>query len=47
MTDRARKALFGFNYPMITPTRALDGLGLSPETRALFLSGNAQRLYGI
>ncbi|MCY4393840.1 MAG: amidohydrolase family protein [Rhodospirillaceae bacterium] len=46
----ARKVLFGSNYPMIAPAKALEGLddlGLSPETRALFLGGNAQRVYGI
>ena len=45
-----RKVLFGSNYPMISPAKALDGLDdleLSPETRALFLGGNAQRVYGI
>lgn len=44
----ARKVLFGSNYPMIMPGRALDSLdalGLSPETKALFLSGNAKRVY--
>ena len=45
-----RKVLFGSNYPMIAPAKALDGLddlGLSAETRALFLGGNAQRVYGL
>ena len=44
------KVLFGSNYPMITPERALEGLddlGLSDETLGLFLSKNAQRVYGI
>ncbi len=43
-----RKVLFGTNYPMIMPVRALEGLaalGLDAETRALFLAGNAQRVY--
>lgn len=43
-----RKILFGTNYPMIQPKKALDGLealGLDDETRALFLSGNAQRVF--
>jgi predicted TIM-barrel fold metal-dependent hydrolase len=45
-----RKVLFGTNFPMLTPDRALDGLeelGLDDETRALFLAGNAQRLLGL
>jgi len=49
-TNGSRKVLFGSNYPMIAPARALDGLdalGLSPETRALFLGANAKRVYGI
>lgn len=42
------KVLFGTNYPMIMPHKALDGLdtlGLAPEARALFLAGNADRVY--
>jgi hypothetical protein len=42
------KVLFGSNYPMIVPAKALeglDGLGLDAETRGLFLAGNAQRVY--
>ena len=49
-TNGARKVLFGSNYPMITPTKALDGLkelGLAPETKELFLGGNAVRVYGL
>jgi predicted TIM-barrel fold metal-dependent hydrolase len=44
------KVLFGSNYPMILPERALDGLdtlGLDDEARGHFLSGNAQRVFGI
>lgn len=44
-----RKVLFGSNYPMITPGKALQGLdqlGLDDDTRELFLHGNAQRLFG-
>ena len=40
----------GSNHPMITPSKALDGLDglqLPPETRALFPGGNAARLHGI
>jgi predicted TIM-barrel fold metal-dependent hydrolase len=43
-----RKVLFGTNYPMITPARALDGieaLGLDDEAAALFLAGNARRVF--
>ena len=44
------KVLFGTNYPMITPAKALHGieqLALSVEARDLFLGGNATRVYGI
>ena len=44
------KVLFGTNYPMITPARALDGLddlGLSDQGREAFLAGNAQRVFGL
>ncbi len=45
-----RKVMFGSNYPMIAPARALeglDGLGLDDEARALFLGGNAARVFGV
>jgi predicted TIM-barrel fold metal-dependent hydrolase len=45
-----RKVLFGSNYPMITPQQALadlDILGLDDETRALYLEGNARRVFGL
>lgn len=45
-----RKVLFGTNYPMLSPERALEGLDahdLDEETRAAFLHGNAQRLLGL
>jgi len=45
-----RKVLFGSNYPMIMPDKALeklDALGLDAEAKALFLAGNAQRVYRI
>jgi predicted TIM-barrel fold metal-dependent hydrolase len=45
-----RKVLFGTNYPMLTPADCLagiDALGLDAEARALFLAGNASRVYGI
>lgn len=45
-----KKVMFGTNYPMITPERALRGLdelGLDDEAKALFLAENARRVYGI
>jgi predicted TIM-barrel fold metal-dependent hydrolase len=44
------KVLFGTNYPMITPTQALehlDNLGLEENVRELFLSGNARRVFAL
>ncbi len=44
------KVLFGSNYPMIEPARALDGLaqlGLDDEVCGLFLNGNARRVFGL
>ena len=45
-----RKVLFGSNYPMITPAKALADLAdleLDEETNGLFLGGNAQRVFGL
>jgi predicted TIM-barrel fold metal-dependent hydrolase len=42
------KVLFGTNYPMITPARALEHLAdlqLDEQTTALFLAGNARRVF--
>jgi uncharacterized protein len=42
------KIMFGTNYPMIMPAKALEGieeLGLDQEAMNLFLSGNAQRVF--
>lgn len=42
------KVLFGTNYPMIIPAKALEGvsqLGLDAQAQALFLSGNAMRVF--
>lgn len=42
------KVLFGSNFPMITPAECLehvDALGLGDEARALFLGGNAERVF--
>jgi predicted TIM-barrel fold metal-dependent hydrolase len=44
------KVLFGSNYPMLTPARALEGLeqlGLDDLTRAMFLGDNARRVFGL
>lgn len=43
-----RKVLFGTNYPMMTPARALarlDELGLDDDTRDDFLHANARRVF--
>ncbi len=45
-----RKVLFGSNYPMIRPRHALEdleALNLDDETRALYLGGNARRVFGL
>ncbi len=45
-----RKVMFGTNYPMIPPAKALedlDALGLDEEARSAFLSGNAERVFGL
>ncbi len=44
------KVMFGTNYPMITPAKALaglDALGLEQSAREAFLSGNAKRVFGV
>ena len=44
------KVLFGTNYPMIPPAKALadlDSLGLTEETRAAFLGRNTARVFGL
>lgn len=44
------KVLFGTNYPMILPAKALEGfdaLSLDDEARELFLSGNARRVFKV
>ena len=46
----SHKVLFGSNYPMITPAKALaglDALGLDDEVRHLFLETNARRVFGL
>jgi predicted TIM-barrel fold metal-dependent hydrolase len=51
MRGRGRtRVLFGTNYPMITPSRALAGLAdldLDDETTADFLDGNARRVFAL
>lgn len=45
-----KKVLFGSNWPMIAPRdclAALDELGLDDDARALYLGGNAQRVFGL
>lgn len=45
-----RKVLFGSNFPMITPEACLAGvaaLGLDDEAKALFLGGNAARVFSL
>jgi predicted TIM-barrel fold metal-dependent hydrolase len=42
--------LFGSNFPMIFPQHALEGLddlGLDDETRELYLTTNARRVFGL
>jgi len=49
-TNGREKVLFGSNYPMTTPEKALEGLpglDLASDTQELFLSKNAQRVFGI
>lgn len=49
-TNGREKVLFGTNYPMITPEKALHGLAdldIAPEAQELFLGKNAQRIFGI
>ncbi|GAB11284.1 putative hydrolase [Gordonia araii NBRC 100433] len=44
------RVMFGTNWPMMTPARALarfDELGLDDEAAALFLGGNAARVFGL
>jgi hypothetical protein len=44
------KVLFGTNWPMIAPAKALDGLdslGLDDEATACFLHANARRVFAL
>lgn len=45
-----KKVLFGSNYPMIEPKKCLDGLaglGLDKEAEAMFLAGNAVKVFNL
>lgn len=49
-TNGREKVLFGTNYPMITPEKALHGLAelnLPPEAQDMFLARNAQKVFCI
>jgi predicted TIM-barrel fold metal-dependent hydrolase len=44
------RVMFGTNWPMLSPSDALarlDDLGLDEETTALYLAGNARRVFGL
>ena len=44
------RVMFGTNWPMISPAHCLarfDELGLDEETTALFLAGNARRVFSL
>lgn len=44
------KVMFGTNYPMMSPAKAMEGLdelGLDGAARARFLGTNAQRVFGL
>jgi predicted TIM-barrel fold metal-dependent hydrolase len=48
--DGAAKVMFGTNWPMLTPERALDGideLELDRETCRRFLGANARAVFGV
>jgi len=45
-----KRAMFGTNWPMLSPSQCLQGLGdlgLTDEGRDAFLSGNARRVFGL
>jgi len=49
-TNGKGKVLFGSNYPMITPSKALIGiesLDLEDDVSNAFLSGNARQVFGV
>jgi predicted TIM-barrel fold metal-dependent hydrolase len=44
----SQRVMFGTNWPMLSPQRCLeqlDALGLEPQQRQAFLSGNARRVF--
>lgn len=49
-TNGQTKVLFGTNYPMMSPNKAMDGLaelGLPADVEAMFLAGNARRVFDL
>lgn len=45
-----QRVMFGTNWPMLSPAQCLarlDDLGLTPEQRDAYLSGNARRVFGL
>ncbi len=49
-TNGRNKVLFGTNFPMIPPKKALAGLadlGLEADVQSAFLAGNAERVFGL
>ncbi len=47
-TNGKKKVMFGTNFPMIPHAKCLEDLGsldLNDETKELFLSGNAKRVF--
>jgi len=48
--DGSKKVMFGSNFPMIAPQKALedlDSIGMNAEARERFLSGNAKAVFGV
>jgi predicted TIM-barrel fold metal-dependent hydrolase len=48
--DGRKKVMFGSNWPMIAPQKALedlDALELDDEAKAMFLTGNARRVFSL
>lgn len=46
----SRRAMFGTNWPMLSPTRCLgglDSLGLDDDGRTAFLGGTAERVFAL
>ena len=48
--DGRKKVMFGTNWPMIAPEKALEGiddLALEPEACSRFLGANAEAVFGL